>query len=316
MSKVQRPGQEESAPPSGEIIETIEPPDPNERLKQLQTELDQHTTRIDHLSKQRSALQNDINDLSTTVQQVKTTVTNFGAGLKDLHTRLQALEYFYHQKSKMILAAIGDKKAPIDDLVRLYDEEIGRMQDRLRELDERQSAAQEESNEAARVQNARQKEYDTVNNYQQDVTNKLTEMEALRVDITQADDITDVATMYFLVLEFHARLRETQIISQHQLSMDLRQKLGELEAAKEHARTKSAALSAVQGEYAAYKTDLDNKRAGRRTKLLAEVEAMFPVPTESGTASAATPTPASGTGSSTPATPGPATPSPSTTQKK
>ena len=305
MARPQRPGQEELTAQSSE---NVEPLDPSERLKQLQAELNQHNSRIDHLSKQRDVLQTDISGLSTTVEQVKTTVTNYGTGLKDLHNRLQALEYFYHQKSKMVLAAIGDRKPLIDDLIRGYDDEIIQMEEHLRELGEKQNAAQKESTQAANAQDDRQKDYDKATNYQQDVTNKLTEMEALRAEITQADDTTDVATMYFLVLEFHSRMRETKIVSQHEVSLELRQKLGELEVAKERARAKTAALGTVQSEYTAYKTDLDNKRADRRANLLAEVKEVYPVPSEpsapDGTGSAPAPTPApvpDNSGSSTPA---------------
>ena len=62
------------------LSENVEPLDPNERLKQLQAELNQHNSRIDHLSKQSAVLQIDINGLTTTVAQVTTTVTNYGDG--------------------------------------------------------------------------------------------------------------------------------------------------------------------------------------------------------------------------------------------
>jgi chromosome segregation ATPase len=289
--KTQRSGQDD---PSTQGTESVEPLDPSERLKQLQAELNQHNTRIDHLSKQRDVLETDINGLSTTVEQVKTTVTNYGAGLKDLHNRLQALEYFYHQKNKMVLAAIGERKPLIDDLIRGYDDELARMEEHLRELAEKQTAAQEQSTQAANVQDDRQKDYDAATNFQQEVTSKLTEMEALRAEITKADDTTDAASMYFLTLEFHSQMRETKILSQHEVSTELRQKLGELEAAKERARAKTAALSTAQAEYTAYKAELDTRRADRRANLLAQIKELYPVPAEpsatDGTGSSSSPT--------------------------
>jgi chromosome segregation ATPase len=295
MARPLRSGQDEQLAQSSENVELL---DPSERLKQLQAELNQHNSHIDHLSKQRDVLQTDISGLSTTVEQVKTTVTNYGTGLKDLHNRLQALEYFYHQKSKMVLAAIGERKSLIDDLIRGYDDELARMDDRLHELDERQKAALAESTHVANVNDERQHEYDLATDLQQDLTTKLTEMEALRADITTADDTTDAASMYFLTLEFHSRMRNTKILSQHELSLELRQKLGELEAAKERARAKTAALSTAQAEYMAYKAELDAKRADRRANLLAEIKTLFPVPAEPGasdgtvTAPTSAPTPA------------------------
>ena len=307
MSKMQRPGPYD---PAHRGTGGTEPSDPNERLKQLQTELDQHNSRINHLTKQATALQTDITDLAASVTQVQGTVTSYGAGLADLQSRLQALQYFYDQKSKMILAAIGDKKEPIDDLIREFDYELDRMQDRLTELGELLAVAQRESEEATYLQTVRQNEYNDVNQYQQDVTAKLTDMETLRTEITQADDNTDVASMYFLVLEFHGRLRETHIISQDQLSTELRIKLGELEAAKELARAKTAALSAIQLDYTTHQTALQTKRSGRRAALLAAVQALFPVPPASTTSGATTSTSAPGSTSSTPATGGAASTSP------
>jgi len=301
-----------------------EPPDPNERLSQLQHELDQHNTRISHLTAQRDALNQDINDLSATVQQVKTTLINYAAGLTDVHTRFHALDYFYEQKSKMILAAIGDKKGPIDELIHEFDSEIDRMQERLRELNKKQNEAQAESDEAIAVQKERQQEYDAANDYQQKVAGMLTDMEGLRSQITDADDKTDVASMYFLVGELHQELRETQIMSQHELALELRRRLGELETAKETARAKSAALGNLQNEYNDHKTKLDTKRSGRRQALLTQVRGMFPVPTSSGgtdTSSATGSTGASSSAGATAAASGPATPStgtssPAATQKK
>jgi hypothetical protein len=320
MSQVQRPspyGTTQRGPGSTEA------PDPHERLKQLQIELDQHNTHIEHLSKQRDALQTDITDLSTTVAEVKTTVTNYAGALQDLNSRFQALQYFYEQKSKMILAAIGDKKGPIDDLIREFDHELDRMSERLRELGEKKDAAQQESDEAANTQTALQAEYDAVNQYQANTTAKLTDLEGLRGQITAADDDTDVASMYLLVLEFHGELRDTQIISQHQLALDLRQKLSDLETAKEHARARAAALNTLQAEYAAHKATLQAKWSGRRAQLLAAVQAMFPPPAappatgSTGGSGTPTPAPASPTPPATnPATPAAASPTPATATPK
>jgi predicted nucleic acid-binding Zn-ribbon protein len=293
MSQMQRPGQYD---PTHRGAGSAEPPDPSERLRQLKNELDQHNSRITHLTAQATALQTDITDLSTSVTQVQTAVTSYGTGLPDLQSRLQALQYFYDQKSKMILAAIGEKKEPIDELIREFDYELDRMEDRLAELGEKLALAQAESDEANNLEKLRQNEYDHANQYQQDVTAKLTDMETLRTDITHADDNTDAATMYFLVLEFHGRMRDTHIIPQNQLSTELRHKLAELEAAKEHARARTSALNAIQAEYTAHQTEIQTKRQGRRAALLVEVQKMFPVPPASSTPGGTTTTSGSTSG--------------------
>jgi hypothetical protein len=82
MSQTHRPGLYDPAyRGSGS---SAEPPDPQERLTQLKSELLQHNLRIGHLNTQATALQADITDLQTTVLQVQATVTTYGAGLGGL----------------------------------------------------------------------------------------------------------------------------------------------------------------------------------------------------------------------------------------
>ncbi|MBV9759624.1 MAG: hypothetical protein JO340_03580 [Acidobacteriaceae bacterium] len=309
MPKAQRTRLDEE---TSRIDEYSEPPDPSERLKQLEHELKEHNSHIARLQKQAGALQTDITDLQTTVKQVEASVTTYGGALKDLHNRLHALHYFNEQKSKMIHAAIGEKKGEIDELIKNFDIEIVRMEERSSELREALNTAQRESDEAAQSQAERQKEYDELNNFQQTLSSNLGDLETLRGQITQADDKTDVATMYFLMSEFHKISAQTKIIPQHQLSVELRQKLGELEAAKEYARAKSAALSNAQADHTNQETALKTKQANRRTTLLADVQKKFPVPPassvpgaltqpETGTASQGSGSPASAAISTPPA---------------
>jgi chromosome segregation ATPase len=288
-----------------------EPPDPTERLTQLKIELDQHTSRIDHLTKQRDDLQTDINDLGQTVTEVKATLTDYGSQIKDLETSLHGLRYFYDQKHKMVMAAIGDKKGPIDEIIREFDYETERLQERLSELNEMLAGAKQESQKATAHQEARQSEYDYVKGYKQRITDHIADLNNLQTSITQADNSSDIASMYFEVLEFHDVLEGTHLISQHQLAMELRQKLGELEQSKEHARSKTAELNRLQTEQTAHQSTLTTRIAGRRQTLLTSIQTMFPAPSKTAPAATATSTP-SGTAAA-PATTSAA--SPSTPQK-
>lgn len=261
-----------------------EPPDPNERLAQLNIELDQHMSRINHLTKQKDELQADINDLTQTVAEVKSTLSDYGSQIKTLETTLQGLQYFYDQKQKMVMAAIGDKKGPIDDLIREFDYETAGMKERLAELTDALAKATQESNQAGSTQTAKQAEYDKVKGYMTAVTANLTDLGTLRSSITQADSSTDIASMYFEVLEFQHELSDTGLISQHQLALELKQKLGELELAKEQARAKSAEMGRLQTEQTAQQTAVTNRISGRRQQLLTSIQTMFPPPAQTATA--------------------------------
>ena len=91
--------------------------------------------------------------------------------------------------------------------------------------------------------------------------------------------------MYFLVHEFQHTLSSTEIIPQHKLALQLRHTLGELEAAKENSRAKSATYNALAAEYTAHEATLQAKQQARRDQLLAAVQALYP-PQPASTASA------------------------------
>jgi chromosome segregation ATPase len=277
-------------------------PDPQERLAQLKIELTEHETRIDYLTKQKDDLQTDITDLSKTVDDVKAALTDYGSKIKDLETHLHSLRMFYEQKHKMVMAAIGEKKDPIDGMVREFDYETDKLQARVNELALRLEEATQEAANATQHQAAKQAEYDAVKGYKDRVTGNLTDMDNLRTSINQADTSTDIATMYFEVIEFHDVLDKTHLISQHQLAVELRHKLGELEHAKEHARSRNAEMNRLQTEETKEQATLSNRIAGRRQSLLTEIQTKFPVPAQPAQSAAGTTgTPATG---STPSAPG------------
>jgi chromosome segregation ATPase len=254
-----------------------EPSDPSERLRQLKTELAQQETTLSLIGKQRDELKTDIDDLQKNVDDVKKALADYGAGFKQIESSLQGLQYFFDQKSKMVLAAIGEKREAIHDRIHEYDAETGRMREQLRETAEALAAARNASEEADANQAQRQSEYDKANGYLAAVQDKLKQLDALRGDITKADDATDVASMYFLTLEFKHILEHTQIATQHQLAAKLKEELSELEAAKEHARARKAAWNSLQDDYANQKSALDARVANRRQKLLDTIHALYPV---------------------------------------
>lgn len=255
----------------------VEPPDPVERLQELNIELARQQSRQSHLTQQVTDLQTDISDLTKSVGDMRDILTSYGSQVKDLESRRHSLEYFYHQKHTMTLAAIGDKKGPIDKLIAEFDEDLANMQGEINSLAERVTTAQQESQRATAAQAEKQSDYDVVKAYKDDIVKQLANLDTLRTQITTADDATDIASMYFLVREFQDLLSSTEILSQHQLAMDLKHRLGDLEAAKEHARAKSAALSGLQTELTTKQAELAAKQAARRQQLLTAIQTLFPV---------------------------------------
>jgi archaellum component FlaC len=251
--------------------------DPGERLKQLRIELTQQQSRRDHIARQLDELQTDITDLEQTVGEVATTLSDYANEIKNMHTELHGLHYFYDQKTKMVAAAIGDKKDPIDDAIQSFDQETERLKDHLEGLARARDEARAESVRADAIQADKQTAYDGYKNYKQDTHAKLQDLETLRTASTQADEATDIATMYFLILEFKHVLHGTHIVSQHQLALDLKEKLSQLEAAKEDARQKKAVWNELSTNYDAQNATLVERLKGRRAALLAIVQKLYPV---------------------------------------
>jgi chromosome segregation ATPase len=278
-----------------------EPPDPTERLAKLEDELKQFQARIDDLTRQQTALQTDASDLKTFVQEVRDTLTSYGAQIKDLENQLQTLQYFYNQKQKMVMAAIGDQKGPIDELIREFDYETERMTERLEELTDKFNEASDAATQANNEQTAKQNEYNKATGYQQTIVDRLAHLTKLSTSITQAGSSNDTASMYFEILEFQNVLDRTEIVSQHQLAVELKQKLGELDLAREQARAKTAEMTRLQTEQAAQQKAVADRRSGRQQQLLTEIQNKFPAPAQpTGTASSTGAAgSASGTSSST-----------------
>jgi chromosome segregation ATPase len=271
MPQMQRPYE---PPDGGATTETV---DPSERLRQLQAELEHQELRLTHVGKQRDELKVDIADLSKNVDDVKATLTSYGAEVQQLEATLHGLQYFYDQKTKMVMAAIGEKKEPIDLTIREYDHETGQLRERLQELATMLRAAQGESEKADAIQAQKQRDYDHVKAYKTKTEDQLKQLDALRGDITTADDATDVASMYFLVLEFKHVLEHTRIVSQHHLAQQLKEELSELEAAKEAARARKAAADDLTAEYTSHQQALASRVADRRQKLLDVIHTLYPV---------------------------------------
>lgn len=282
MTQMHRPNPPDPPPGRTGTAEFI---DPAERLKQLQIELAQQEAKLGHIGKQRDELKADIDDLAKTVDEVKTTLSDYGGEVKDLETRLHGLQYFYDQKHKMVMAAIGEKRDLIDDRIRQFDHETDRIGERLEQLRDMRDTAQQDSERADAFQQEKQADYDAVKEYKTATENRLAEMETLKASITQADEKNDIGSMYFLILEFRWVLEHTRILSQNHLAHDLKEELSELEAAKEDARTKKAAWDNLKAEYDAHKATLDARVAARRQHLLDLIHVICPV--ESATQTAA-----------------------------
>lgn len=251
-------------------------PDPTRKLNQLTAELKRKQAEIDALTKQSGDLQTDITGLKATVAEVTQVLSSYGDNITKLKKDRDDLEYFLEQKSKMVAAAVQDRKDAIDRIIRDYDIALQEQGQKVGGLGARANEAQEHYQEAADLAQEKQHQYDTAKGVQQTVTNALTELKSLREQIVSADDKTDVASMYFLVLEMRHVMQHTRIPSQGQLSDTLNEALSGLEEAKEHARSRKAAWDSLKLEHDSEKKKLDDLNANRRKDILAAIQAQWP----------------------------------------
>src|SRR5258708_19527864 len=103
--------------PVDAVEEKILVPDPADKLNQLKAMLSQEQSKIEKLNKQANDLQLDIQGLDAMVNEVKAALGTYGQAVHGLEKQRKELEYFSEQKNKMVAAAIGEKKEPIDRLI-------------------------------------------------------------------------------------------------------------------------------------------------------------------------------------------------------
>jgi len=163
------------------------------------------------LTRQTGDLETDINDLEATVTDVDKTLTDYGKNFKQLDKDCADLDYVLEQKTKMVAAAVQDKKEAIDRKIRDYDHRIHEQENKVRVLGEQVAEAKKEYDETSRDQTMKQAAYGHAKNTQADETAKITELKTLKDQITAADDQTDAASMYFLTLEMRRLIDHTHI---------------------------------------------------------------------------------------------------------
>jgi chromosome segregation ATPase len=252
------------------------PTDPNSKLNRLKQELDGKKSEIDHLTKQTTDLQVDITGLEGSIKAAGDLLAKYGQGLKDLQKSRDDIEYFYDQKSKMINAAIGERKEPVDHMVRDYDAHIQHLEGQAEQLKERLDAANEALQEATTKAAHREDAWNKVKSYQQRLQAKLDELKTLRDQITKADEANDAPSMYFLVLDLKALLAHTNIESQQQLAARVNKSIEELEEAREHKRTRQLEAERLQTESDAAAVAVQTAKTGRRAAILQQIAAEWP----------------------------------------
>ncbi len=250
--------------------------DPNSKLNRLQQELSGKKAEIEHLSKQTTNLQDDITGLQSSITAGTGLLGKYGQALKDLQTSRGDIEYFYEQKSKMVNAAIGDKKDPVDHMVRKYDADTERTEAHAAQLKDRVDEANEALQEAGKKATHREEAWTKVMTYQQRLQQKLDGLKTLRTLITSADEANDAPSMYFLVLELKALLDHTNIESQQVLATRVNRSIDELEEAREHKRHRQLEVDHLQKELDKANQDVETRKAGRRTAILQEIAAQWP----------------------------------------
>lgn len=252
------------------------PDDPNSKLARLRQELDGKKSEIGTLSKQTADLQDDITGLETSIKAATELLAKYGQALRDLQKTRDDIEFFYEQKSKMINAAIGDKKEPVDHMVRDYDAHTQQLEAAAEQLRERTDAAKEALREASTKADHREDVWNKAKSYQQRLQKKLDDLKSVRDRITKADEANDAPSMYFLVLDLKWLLAHTSIETQQQLAARVNKSIEELEEAREHKRHRQLEAERLQTELDAANAAVETAKSGRRETILHQIAVAWP----------------------------------------
>jgi chromosome segregation ATPase len=239
--------------------------DPNTKLEELKGDLNTTEKEIAERNKQKETLKKDISDLQKKVDEVNQILKAYGQDVQNIEDQKKEFENYSKNNTTIIEQALGDKKAEIDTKIADFDKETKKKEGEITALEIKYNTSEAKFQTANDALKEKEKEYDSLKNLKNEITNKLKELRGLKDSI---DKINTKAKKYFLISELNALLNETKPIvkMKDELESELYVKLEELGSKRDELRTAEEARNAALEEYKTRKDELE--KLNRRDEIL------------------------------------------------
>jgi hypothetical protein len=221
-------------------------------------------------------------DLASSQQDliiVKSGITEIDQLLKAYEQGLQTIgdpasfKTFADQKESMAEAALGAAgTAALDATVKKFETDLKPLNDEVKKRTVARNSALDDNDKAQQAATVGQNTYNAAKDTLAKAQLIVADIKNLQKQINASSDTGNFAGMYFLVLEMRSDLSTLNLPKKEDLKTTLTTALLALETAGRDAREKKDALDQAQADLASALKALDDKVAGRRAALLAQIQ--------------------------------------------
>lgn len=239
--------------------------DPKKKLEDLEKDLNTTENEIVDKNKQKETLKKDISDLRKKVEEVNQILKAYGQDIQNFEDQKKEFEIYSDEYTKIILGALGGKKADIDTKISEFDIENNKMRKEVTSLEKKYNTSETNFETATNALKDAEKNFSSLRDLKNEITNRFKELKNLKDSIGKTNEN---AKRYFLISELNALLKETKPIvkKKEDLEGELYNKLEELGKEKDGLRDAEDARNAALKEYKTKKDEFD--KLNRREEIL------------------------------------------------
>ncbi len=243
-------------------------PDPEERARELEKQLERIVAEIKRLTELSDKLKEDVTSSKEVGTEIKDVLEKYTQALPNLIKELQEAKTYSDTKMRMILCAVEKKKPELDHKIAEYDRQIAEKKTALEHLKQRKTEAENNVKQAEDDKKEKEARYERWHGLQEDIEKKLQDIKDLKKQIETEDDASHSASMYFLALELQKTLHTIEIPTSENLKYKLLSTLSDLSKAKEVLRQRQSELSTATSAVDTAQTELDDLELKRRENIL------------------------------------------------
>lgn len=243
-------------------------PNPERTLEQLKEQLEESQTAITRETTKHTNLKESVARLEQRLKDITQTLDTYAKAFENLQKEKADREEYFNTKSRMIEAAIGDKKDKIEEQINEVDKEIQDKEAEVVKLEGEHNEAKGAYEAAKEKAEKKQKEYEFVKEYQKNVDTKLKELKRLNQEIEREEEQANTELMYVLMKEYESILDEVKLKSEEMFEKELIEAWQDLYESNEHLMEKKEKLGEANLTLEEAKEALETLMKNRRVSII------------------------------------------------
>ena len=247
------------------------PPNPDEKLRELQRKLDEVVTQISGQTNTRDTLKSEITALEKIISDTNQTLNTYSKVSKNLEDAKTGLVNYCHNKNLIINEAIKDKKVLVEAKRNEFDKKIIDLNSKITDLNKKYEDASKSYEQSQTTMKDKQRLYENSKLYQKQTEQSLKDLQNLKQQIEVNEKTNYIGRMYFLIGEINKALPSLNIKSQEDLRGDLHKTWKELNDASEDFKKKREEWVKLKTELEAKQQEIKSLGVDRVKNILASI---------------------------------------------